>query len=157
MTSRQEKIIKKRREWLLRQEKRRKGKLLRLRKFIPKWAKGDVDSEQLCLARFTLRSRMAVGMRRSLNLGKHSSRCFKWETLVGYTVEDLRKQFEQQFTEGMTWENFMRGEIHIDHKIPHVKFKFTKAEDKEFRICWSLNNLQPLWAKDNLRKGCRVA
>ncbi len=27
---------------------------------------------------------------------------------------------------------------------------------KEFQECWSLKNLQPLWAEDNLRKGGRV-
>ena len=31
-------------------------------------------------------------------------------------IETFKKHIEQQFTEGMSWENY--GERHIDHKIP---------------------------------------
>ena len=59
---------------------------------------------------------------------------------------------EKQFTDGMTWEKFLRGEIWMDHIKPISKFNYVSSEDIEFKECWSLNNLQPLWAKDNRRK-----
>ena len=50
----------------------------------------------------------------------------------------------------MSWDNY--GEWHIGHIIPKVFFKYKSTDDIEFKYCWSLDNLQPLWAKDNLRK-----
>ena len=35
---------------------------------------------------------------------------------LGCNIETFKKHIEQQFTEGMSWENY--GEWHIDHKIP---------------------------------------
>jgi hypothetical protein len=69
--------------------------------------------------------------------------------LVGYNAEDLRKHLESKFTNGMNWNAFLRGEIHVDHLVPVSFFIYDKPEDQEFQYCWSLNNLQPLWAKDN--------
>jgi hypothetical protein len=75
-----------------------------------------------------------------------------WQALVGYSVDDLRQHIENQFKDGMTWERFLAGEIHIDHKIPVSAFNFITTEDIDFKRCWAISNLQPLWAKDNLKK-----
>ena len=76
--------------------------------------------------------------------GKH------WENLVGYTVQKLKKHLESLFLPGITWDNY--GEWHIDHIIPKSFFIYSSLNNTEFKYCWSLNNLQPLWAKDNIRK-----
>ncbi len=34
-------------------------------------------------------------------------------------------------------------------------FLFESTEDDGFRECWTLSNLQPLWAKDILIKGSK--
>jgi len=73
--------------------------------------------------------------------------------LLGYTIEELMNHLEKQFTEGMTWDNY--GEWHVDHKKPMTLFEFTTTEDEGFKECWKLENLQPLWEKDNLSKGPR--
>lgn len=73
-----------------------------------------------------------------------------WETLVPYTLEDLKQHLENLFQLKMSWNNY--GEWHVDHKIPKSIFKFTSHEDKEFQKCWALKNLQPLWAEENQRK-----
>jgi hypothetical protein len=54
----------------------------------------------------------------------------------------------------MTWENY--GKWHIDHKRPIASFNFTSYEDPEFKECWALNNLQPMWAKENMSKGNKI-
>lgn len=77
-----------------------------------------------------------------------------WETLVDYTLKDLMKHLERQFQEGMGWDNF--GKWHIDHIIPRAAFHFNTTEDIDFKRCWALTNLQPLWAIDNLRKSDRI-
>lgn len=74
--------------------------------------------------------------------------------LLGYTLEELMVHLEKQFTEGMAWDNY--GEWHVDHKIPMASFNFETVEDREFKLCWCLDNLQPLWGPDNLSKGTKL-
>jgi predicted ATP-dependent protease len=73
--------------------------------------------------------------------------------LLGYSLEELTNHLESKFTTGMTWDNY--GEWHVDHKRPIASFGFTSADDDEFKQCWCLDNLQPLWEVDNLSKGAR--
>ena len=75
----------------------------------------------------------------------------RWSELVGYTIGELKKHLEKQFKDGMCWENY--GEWHIDHIIPKSVFNFTKSEHEDFKRCWDLLNLQPMWAKENQSKG----
>jgi hypothetical protein len=70
--------------------------------------------------------------------------------LCGCDRAHLITHMEKQFTKGMSWEIFLTGEIHIDHKVPCAAFDFNKKEDQQ--ACFHYTNLQPLWAKDNLSK-----
>lgn len=74
--------------------------------------------------------------------------------LLGYTIEELMTHLEALFTTGMTWDNY--GKWHVDHKIPMNSFKFESTDDIEFKECWKLSNLQPLWGPDNLSKGIKL-
>ena len=67
--------------------------------------------------------------------------------ILGYSPIELKKHIENQFTEGMSWDNY--GEWHIDHIRPISSFD----KNEEPKIVNSLDNLQPLWAFDNLSKG----
>ena len=78
----------------------------------------------------------------------------KWEDLVGYTLNDLKLYLESQFKEGMTWDNY--GKWHVDHIIPKVLFKYDTYDDKAFKECWALSNLQPLWKLENQLKGAHL-
>jgi hypothetical protein len=80
----------------------------------------------------------------------------KWSELVPYTIEQLKRHLEKNFTEGMTWELFLAGEIHIDHKIPLTAFNYKSPMDDDFQKCWSLKNLQPLWGSENWSKGDKL-
>lgn len=70
--------------------------------------------------------------------------------LLDYSANDLRNHMEELFLDGMSWNNW--GEWHIDHKIPLSKFK----ENTPIHIVNSLDNLQPLWAFDNLSKSNKL-
>lgn len=74
---------------------------------------------------------------------------------LGYTIEDLMSHIENQFKEGMSWDNY--GEWHIDHIVPQSWLPFNSLEDENFIKSWCLSNLQPLWAKENISKGNRFA
>ena len=78
-----------------------------------------------------------------------------WEMLVGYSLIDLKNHLQDRFKTGMDWHNY--GEWHIDHIIPVSWFNFEYASDPEFKKCWDLDNLQPLWAEENMKKGNRLA
>ena len=43
----------------------------------------------------------------------------------------------------------------IEHTMVS-SFKITEIGDKEFMSCWSLENLQPLWGEENIRKSNKV-
>ena len=98
----------------------------------------------------TVRLRSNIGSSISKALKKGGKQGQSWEACVGYTVDVLRAHLERQFQKGMTWDNY--GEWHVDHIIPASSFKYESASDPDFRACWCLTNLRPLWATDNIRK-----
>jgi len=61
---------------------------------------------------------------------------------------------ERLFRPGMNWQNM--GKWHIDHIYPVSSFNFSSYEDKEFKECWDLKNLQPLWAEENINKSNKI-
>ena len=75
------------------------------------------------------------------------------EVRCGFTVHQAIERFEYLFTEGMSWDEFAKGNIHIDHIKPQSSFNL--SNDEQFRQCWELSNLQPLWASDNLSKNAK--
>lgn len=85
---------------------------------------------------------------------KQNKNGIKWEKLVGYSLQNLKKHLQKLFTNEMSFENY--GEWHIDHILPLSKFNFEKPEDEDFKKAWALKNLQPLWKKDNLQKGTKL-
>jgi hypothetical protein len=101
--------------------------------------------------KFKLSSSMSRGINASLHYGKQGRH---WESLVGYTIHQLKKHIEKQFKDGISWENY--GKWHIDHKIPIAAFNFQTPEDIDFKRCWALSNLQPMWALENIIKGHRL-
>jgi len=86
---------------------------------------------------------------RTLHKGRKNRQ--KWEILVGYSVEQLQQHLEEQFKSGMDWSNY--GEWHIDHITPISAYDYADYDDVDFKNCWDLDNLQLLWAEENLKKG----
>jgi hypothetical protein len=100
-----------------------------------------------------LHNAISGAMNRSLKGNKNGRH---WETLVGYTVDDLKKHLEKQFKPGMTWGNYGTA-WEIDHKIPIAVHNFKHPEDIDFRLCWSLRNLQPLACSKNRSKSNKLS
>jgi hypothetical protein len=100
--------------------------------------------------------RLRINMRRQMSHALHGEkRGNKWESLLGYNVKQLKEHLEKQFTLEMNWDNY--GTYwHIDHIIPKVYYRFESPYDIGFKMCWSLANLQPLEAKKNWSKNCRI-
>lgn len=62
----------------------------------------------------------------------------------------LKKYLEEQFVDGMSWDN--HGKWHIDHIIP---LSSAKTEEDVYKLS-HYSNLQPLWAEDNLKKNNKI-
>jgi membrane-associated HD superfamily phosphohydrolase len=73
--------------------------------------------------------------------------------ILQYTPDELIFHLENQFKDGMTWDNY--GEWHVDHIKAIASYNIQEIGDSEFMECWSLENLQPLWGEENIRKGSR--
>ena len=72
--------------------------------------------------------------------------------IVGCSPEELKNYLEQQFTEGMSWDNHKLKGWHIDHIIP---LSSAKTEEEVYKLC-HYTNLQPLWCNDNYKKGKKI-
>lgn len=102
---------------------------------------------------FAIHNRMSCAVNASLRRAEIVKGWRSWQSIVGYSTEELRAHLEKQFLNGMGWHNM--DEWQVDHIVPRADFKFSSIEDQDFLACWSLGNLRPIWSKDNLRKGDR--
>lgn len=70
--------------------------------------------------------------------------------LLGCTIPELKEYLSNQFTVGMSWKNHSFYGWHIDHIRPCASFDL--SDPSQQKKCFHYTNLQPLWAKDNLKK-----
>jgi hypothetical protein len=73
----------------------------------------------------------------------------KTQEILGADWEVCKAHIERQFKERMNWGN--QGEWHIDHIIPLSSVN----TQKELTTLCNYQNLQPLWAKDNIEKSAK--
>ena len=69
---------------------------------------------------------------------------------LGCNIEPFYQHIEQQFTEGMSWENY--DEWHIDHKIP---LKYNKSSLEEVAQRQHYTNV-PMWASKNMSTAANI-
>lgn len=103
--------------------------------------------------KFNLNHRIRAAIRLSLKgnkAGRH------WEDLVGYTLNELKTRLTSTLPKGYTWQDFLEGKLHVDHKVPISAWDYDKPEQINFQRCWSLKNLRLLPAKENLIKGSKL-
>lgn len=100
-----------------------------------------------------MRANSCFRLNESVSKGIYIALAFKsgkgkksWTEMVDYSVEALRTHCESKFTKGMNWDNYGKDGWHLDHIIPKHYFKYDKWDHPAFKACWSLSNLQPLWA-----------
>lgn len=79
-----------------------------------------------------------------------ASKSSKTLELLGCSLKSLKSYIESKFLDGMNWDNYGYHGWHIDHIRPCCSFDLTDPEQQ--KQCFHYTNLQPLWAKDNLRK-----
>ena len=100
---------------------------------------------------FILSIKISSYIRECLNGTKNK---IHWENLVGYTTNDLIKHLEK--TSPYLIEDYLNGELHIDHIIPKSLYKYISYEDEEFKKCWNLRNLRLITIEENLNKSNKL-
>lgn len=104
-------------------------------------------------------SKLADKLRASLRSAikrNHAKKLNKFSSLTGASPEFLMGWLENQFTEGMSWENYGREIFngvkswHVDHVFPCNTFDLSKEEEQ--KKCFHYTNLRPLWEKENLSR-----
>lgn len=113
---------------------------------INKYWRERKNNDHLLRLIFNMRSRLKIFLK-----VKKINKKNLFIDIVGCTPESLKGHIEKQFSEGMTWD-LIGHHIHIDHIIP---LSSAKTEEDAYKLC-HYTNLQPLWAKDNLRKGSKI-
>jgi hypothetical protein len=113
------------------------------RKYGREKYKNDINER----VRLNLRSRVKKALK-SDDAKKNN----KLYDLLGCSILELKRHLESLFIEGMSWDNY--GKWHIDHIIPCASFDLTIIDNQ--KKCFHYTNLQPLWAFDNLSKGCKI-
>jgi 5-methylcytosine-specific restriction endonuclease McrA len=116
----------------------------RIKEYCKKYRKHNITCK--------LNKNMSGSIRKALKANKNGRH---WEDLANYTLEELKNHLESQFDNCMSWNNY-GSYWHIDHIVPLSAFNFSKPEDYEFQLAWSLENLQPLKASKNISKGARL-
>lgn len=99
---------------------------------------------------FKLSLNLRASLRQRLKRDKGKRNIGKTIKMIGCTLNELKIYLESKFQPGMTWDNWGVNGWHIDHIKPLSSFDLT--DETQFKEANHYTNLQPLWAKDNLRK-----
>lgn len=70
--------------------------------------------------------------------------------ILGCSYDFFKEYIQSKFTKGMSWDN--SGKWHYDHIIP---VSSAKTKEEVIRLN-HYTNFQPLWAIDNMKKGCKI-
>lgn len=97
-------------------------------------------------------NRLKKNLRYHVTKGLVNNKLYGTEEILGCTWEFFRDYIEEQFRDGMTWDNYGIHGWHLDHIIPLA----TAKTDKEIYRLNHYTNLQPLWAEENLKKGDKI-
>lgn len=95
-----------------------------------------------------LRERVHVALRR-----KGTEKKCQTMDSIGCSASFVVAYLETRFQPGMTWDNYGTA-WHIDHVKPLASFDLSKKSEQLKANHYT--NLQPMWAEENLSKGCKV-
>ena len=103
--------------------------------------KDRLDNDPL----FKFIQNIKCNIRNSLVRTGYSKRTKTFEILCIEFIQ-FREYIENQFQEGMTWDNY--GDWHLDHKTP---ISWARTEEEAVSLC-HYTNYQPLWLVENISK-----
>ena len=99
--------------------------------------------------------KLVANMRTRINIILKQKKLYKNSRaldVLGCDLPQLKKYIESKFLPGMNWSNHTLKGWHVDHITPLASAK--TIEDVERLMHYT--NLQPMWAKDNIKKGKKI-
>ena len=72
-----------------------------------------------------------------------------WKSILGYTIKELKEKLISTIPKGYNWQDYINGELELDHKIPVRYFNYNRKSDIDFKKSWGLDNLRLLPKKLN--------
>lgn len=118
----------------------------RERKRITKWQLQERKKNPSYKMKCTLRGRLLSAL-------KGCKKDASTMELLGCSVLQLQCHFGRQFDEYMTLTNHGKTGWHMDHRVPCAAFNLKNPLHQ--RVCFWYKNLQPMWAKDNIKKNAK--
>ena len=103
--------------------------------------------------KFNLTKRMYSVIRQSILKNKAG---WRWEFYVGYTLKKLILYLKTTIPEDYYWQDYLEGNLELDHIIPISVFNYSETTDYEFQECWALENLRLVTPEENHSKGSKV-
>lgn len=147
---------------LARTTKWRRNNPEKARAYTKKWeaanpgSRLDRNRRRLRTPRGRIENAIRAGINKEIrSVDKRGNKTFD---ILGYSPTTLMRHLEKQFADGMSWDNYGHGYgcWHIEHKIPVVAHNYDTPYDLDFKDCWSLKNLRPLWAEENWSKNDKL-
>jgi hypothetical protein len=120
--------------------------------------KGQVphNKSQMTPEHLQLRNNISSLMGHYLSDRRYNQHRLSKLTYLDFSIPQLKAHLEARFLPGMSWDNYGRKSgircWHIDHVTPDSWFDYSSPQDRSFKECWSLDNLQPKWEDENLKK-----
>lgn len=115
-------------------------------KYITEWYRNKRKTDIHYRILGNIRTRILIAI-------KTNGKGAKTIELLGCTIEQFKQHIEQQFKEGMSWDNYGRKGWHMDHIKPCSLFDLSIFEQQ--KQCFHYTNIQPLWWDENLIKSAK--
>jgi hypothetical protein len=127
------------------------------RKYDKEWKDKKRKSDPIFKLRMNISNSINIYLRKK-NSCKFGKSMIEY---LPYSLGELREHLENQFESWMNWDNWgvislEKRTWQIDHIIPQSSLPYTSMEDENFRKCWSLENLRPLEAIENIKKSNKI-
>lgn len=117
---------------------------------------------------YKLRKNISYAIWEALKKNHSSKYNISFLNHLPYTIEQLKQHLESQFEPWMSWDNWGVYDAknwdendvktwtwQIDHIVPQSILKYSNMEEDNFKLCWGLDNLRPLSAKQNNLDGIK--
>jgi hypothetical protein len=134
-------------------QKRRELKENRDKEYAQKKARMETDIIFKMSVRIRTHIKNYVNKKRNENLPATDKRTHGKSEMIkvlGGDYKFFKEWIENQFTEGMTWDNY--GEWHYEHIIP---LSYVNTVDEIYELCHH-TNYRPMWGGENISKGDKL-
>ena len=170
----QDTIILKEKRQKVKEEKRKYDKMYRAKNKLKLSEQSEVRARKRRYIKqrrasdplFKIRNNVSKSINQMLKFNGSSKKGESFLKYLPYSMLELKEHLEKQFESWMTWNNHGKYNSktwddnnpstwtwQIDHIIPHSTFLYVTMTSQCFNDCWSLCNLRPLSAKQNLIDG----